>query len=111
MKTCVLVLVIALFGLGLWNQESTHVQWVASALTEMETVKVGMKREELLRVFTTEGGISSPSQRRYVYRNCPLFKVDVQFQTQKDASGRAVESPNDVITTISKPFIERPIVD
>ena len=111
MKTSVVFLVVALFGLGLWSQESTHVQWVESSLTEMESVKAGMKREELLRVFTTEGGISSPTQRRYVYRNCRLFKVDVQFQTQKDPAGRAVESPNDVITTISKPFLERTITD
>lgn len=118
MKIVVLIVATTLlfFSLGLTPSTQTsggdsHLSWVTSSLKDMESIQVGMTREQLLTVFTTEGGISTPTQRRYVYKGCPLFKVDVEFQTRKDASGRVVESPDDVITKISKPFIERGITD
>ena len=36
-----------------------HTEWVAKSLKEIETVKPGMTREDLLRVFRDEGGIST----------------------------------------------------
>jgi hypothetical protein len=45
----------------------------------METIKTGMTRSTLLTVFTTEGGLSTVSHRTYVSRECPYFKVDVEF--------------------------------
>ena len=33
-----------------------HQVWVADTLVKMETIKPGMTREQLLKVFTTEGG-------------------------------------------------------
>ena len=119
MKVSVLFIVVVLLTLGFvlrssgqpLKQDPNHVQWVESALNEMESIKVGMTRKELLRVFTTEGGISTPSQRRYVYRHCPLIKVDVQFQTRTSETGQAIESPDDLITMISKPYLERMILD
>jgi hypothetical protein len=119
MKTSVLFLVVTLLAFGLvlrssgqpLKQDTNHVQWVESALKDMESIKVGMTRKELLRVFTTEGGISTPSKRRYVYRHCPLFKVDVVFETRTSETGRAVESSDDLITMISKPYLERIILD
>ena len=33
-----------------------HTKWVAEALERMETIKPGMTRQDLLGVFTTEGG-------------------------------------------------------
>ena len=119
MKTSVLFLVVTLPALGFvlrssgqpLKQDTNHVQWVESALKDMESIKVGMTRQEVLRVFTTEGGTSTPLKRRYVYRYCPLFKVDVHFQTRTSETGRAVESPDDLITMISKPYLERMIID
>jgi hypothetical protein len=113
MKTSALVITLLALGFVLTSsgqtvEQSNHVQWVANALKDMEAIKVGMTRRELLRVFTTEGGISTPSKRRYVYRSCPLFKVDVEFQV---GAGRAEQSPDDLITGISKPYLERMILD
>jgi hypothetical protein len=89
-----------------------HVAWVAEALQRMETVQPGMSREELLRVFTTEGGLSSGLHRTFVSRDCPYFKVDVQFDAvgrpNRDASGRVtlVEGNQDIIVTISRPYLQ-----
>jgi hypothetical protein len=40
-------------------------------MKEMQTVKVGMTRKDLLRVFVIEGGLSTGLRRTYAYRNCP----------------------------------------
>jgi len=92
-------------------------EWVGRSLGEMETIKVGSTRRDLLAVFTTEGGLSTGLQRTYVYRECSMFKVDVEFQAvgrpARDTEGRVtlIESQDDVITKISRPYIARPISD
>lgn len=94
-----------------------HVAWAAEALKRMQTIKPGMTREDLLRVFTTEGGIFTARQRRFVSRDCPLFKVIVTFETVArpgvDSSGRVTtgEKDQDVIVDISRPFLEFSIMD
>src|SRR5882724_5816733 len=61
-----------------------HTEWIAKSLKEIESVKVGMTRVDLLRVFKEEGGISTRTWRRYVYRDCPYIKVDVEFEPVVD---------------------------
>src|SRR6266850_4946318 len=58
----------------------THSEWIAQSLREMETIKVGMTRADLLRVFREEGGLSTRTQRQYVYRECLYIKVAVEFE-------------------------------
>lgn len=101
------------------QSKEDHVLWVAEALKRMLTIKPGMTREKLLTVFTTEGGLSTRLQRRYVSRDCPFFKVDVEFKPAKgvddrDASGRFIfsgEHERDVIVKISQPFLQFSIFD
>jgi hypothetical protein len=94
-----------------------HIAWVVESLKRMRTIKPGMTRKDLRRVFTIEGGGSTGLWRRYVYIGCPLFKVDVEFNAvgrpARDADGRVtlVESDRDIIKTVSKPYIEFTIVD
>ena len=73
-----------------------HIEWVGQALNEMETIKVGMKRKDLLKVFMPDGGLNSG--RTFIYRNCPYFKVDVEFQQEN-------------ILRISAPYLARPVLD
>ena len=94
-----------------------HVAWVAEALKRMETIRPGMTRKALLTAFTTEGGISTRLRRTYVSRDCPLFKVDVEFQAvgqpDKDEHGRVTlaESGQDIILKISQPYLQFSILD
>lgn len=93
-------------------QEHDHVKWVADTLKRMETVKPGMTRETLLTVFTTEGGLSTGLKRTYVSKECPYFKVDVEFDTvgrpNRDRDGRVtlLEDPRDIILKISRPYLQ-----
>lgn len=93
------------------GQTAEHTAWIAKSLREMETVKVGMTRGELLKVFTEEGGLSTRTWRRYVYRDCQNIKVDVEFEPVGDPENKRIQSPLDKITKISKPFLEWSIVD
>jgi len=45
-----------------------HAQWVSSVLRWTYDIKPGMTRSDLLKVYTTEGGISTRTQRTYVLR-------------------------------------------
>jgi hypothetical protein len=84
-----------------------HTEWVASVLKSAQGVKVGMTRADLLLIFSTEGGLSTTSQRTFVHRNCPLIKVDVKFA----AASKQEELPQDKIIEISRPYLAWTIAD
>jgi hypothetical protein len=103
--------------LGPGPSTQDHVAWVAEALKQMQTIKPGMTRTQLLTVFTTEGGLSTGLQRTFVSRDCPYFKVDVEFEAvgrpSRDADGRVtlVEGSQDIIVKISSPYLQFSIAD
>ena len=115
------LLVLALTAAFLPDQSSRrsqgHMEWVAESLKEMQQIKVGMARADLLRVFTTEGGLSTGLNRTYVYRGCPYMKIDVEFEpvgrTPRDGEGRVTlnEADVDVIKKISKPYLDWSVLD
>ena len=87
------------------------------ALEKMEVVKPGMTRDDLLKVFRNEGGLSTGLHRTYVSRDCAYFKVDVQFQAvgrpERDTDGRVTlaEDGRDIIVKISRPYLQFSIAD
>jgi hypothetical protein len=93
------------------GSDEEHTEWIASALRSIQTIKVGMTRSDLMKVFTTEGGLefkkATTSQITYVYRKCPYIKVDVKL---------AISSPNedlptDKITEMSRPYLQWTVGD
>lgn len=88
-----------------------HTEWIAKSLKEIESIKVGMTRVDLLKVFKEEGGISTRTWRRYAYRDCPYIKVDVEFEPVAEPEDKLSQGPKDKIIKISKPFLERSIID
>lgn len=92
------------------NQNSDHTEWLADSLREIQSIKIGMTRRELLKVFVTEGGLYSRSFRKYAYRGSPLIKVDVEFKSV-GAEDKGREHPEDRIIKISRPYLEGPILD
>jgi hypothetical protein len=119
----ILISVIGLAGSGAkptvekYQEAEDQTAWVARSLKQMQRVKVGMTRADLLKVFTTEGGISTRLWRTYVYKQCPYFKVDVEFRAvgspARDKNGRVSgdESDDDMITKISKPYLAWTVAD
>ena len=70
-----------------------------------------------MRVFSTEGGLSTARERTLVSRDCPYFKVDVKFRRVENGSSSSDqdkwlrEMDDDVITTISRPYLQFSIMD
>jgi len=89
--------------------DSDQARWIRENLPELESIKVGMTRRDFLNVFMEEGGLSTRTQQRYVYRKCGYVKVDVEFTPVGDPSGSP--GPDDRIAKISKPFLELAIMD
>jgi hypothetical protein len=99
------------------RSSSDHVAWVGESLKRMLTVEPGRNREQLMRVFTTEGGISTVLQRTFVSRDCPFFKVDVTLRRAAGFDANASqdqwiqERDDDVIVRISRPYLQFSIMD
>ncbi|MEM7699213.1 MAG: hypothetical protein AAF236_12500 [Verrucomicrobiota bacterium] len=80
---------------------------VGEIIAEITSLSQGDTREDLQKHFTTEGGLSTPSQRTYVSKRCPYIKIDVRFGPV--SAGR--ESDGDLIQEISKPYLELSVID
>jgi len=88
-----------------------HTKWVDSILRWTVFIKPGMTRKDVLRLFTTEGGLSNRRHRTYVLKQCPYIKVNVEFEPVGDAKNVFSESPDDKIITISHPYLQYSIMD
>ena len=88
-----------------------HSEWVAESLKTIQTIRIGMTRRDLLKLFTLEGGISTRTTRTYVFRECPYIKVDVGFEPVGSPQDKLLEYPEDRITRISKPYLEQSVTD
>ncbi|MDP2898370.1 MAG: hypothetical protein Q8Q12_17670 [bacterium] len=93
------------------KRDVKQTEFVALWLKEIQTIKVGMTRKQLLEAFTTEGGLSSRTWRTYVYRRCPYIKVDVEFKSVGNERDQLGQRPEDVIAKISRPYLQWPIMD
>jgi hypothetical protein len=86
-------------------------QWIAKVLRQIGKIKPGMRRRDLLTVFTTEGGISTRTQRTYVHTECPYIKVNVRFKAVSSESPGLDEDPDDIIESISQPYLAGSVMD
>jgi hypothetical protein len=88
------------------EMDREHTQWIDSVMRAILTVKPGATRKDLLRVFAEEGGLSTRTHRKYVYKQCPYIKVDVEFIPMGNGGNGSTEMPEDKISTISRPYLE-----
>ena len=85
--------------------------WIAKVLRQIGQIKPGLRRKDLLAVFTTEGGISTRTQRTYVHSECPYIKVNVRFKAVAGESPSIDEDPDDTIESISQPYLAWSVMD
>jgi len=92
---------------------SEHKDWVHECLRDFESIKPGMTRHEVEQRFPMDGGLQGVSPVRFTHPRCMYFKVDVYFLFERNQNdqGRAIWGQNDRVTTVSKPYIERPFMD
>jgi hypothetical protein len=92
-----------------YSRERT--KWIAKVLRQISKVRPGMTRRDLLKVFTTEGGLSTRFQHTYVYSECPYIKVNVRFKAANDEGDGVQEEPDDIIESISQPYLAWSVMD
>jgi hypothetical protein len=84
-----------------------HLQWLQSYEKDALALP-GHTRAELLATFYQDGGFSSGfSEGTYIHHHCGLLKVDVHFSLTDEGA----ESPDDVIESVSLPYLDLPIFD
>ena len=88
-----------------------HTKWIDSVMSSILTIKPGAARKDLLRVFKEEGGLSTRTQRTYVYKRCPYIKVDVRFAPVGAEDNGLTEMPEDKVITISRPYLGYSVAD
>lgn len=105
--------------------------------SEATSVKVGMTRADLIKLFEVDGGIQPILPSRYVLKSSNIIKVDVEFEVPENVKGRIIPEglrnemersrdsqsksypkdyqfvPNEKlkIKSISKPYLESPFQD
>ena len=93
------------------GQQQTHEQWLAERLHEATSVREGMSRADLLKVFEEDGGLQRIPAGRYVLKSCRLIQVEVDFATRYGREYRPVPDAELRITKISAPYLAYPAVD
>lgn len=108
MKTTALILFATFLLLpASYGSDEILTEKVGEIITEAASLKEGNTRADFQKYFTTEGGLSTPSQRTYVSKRCPYIKIDVQFRPVNVEK----ESAGDVIQKISKPYLSLSVID
>ena len=89
------------------DNDADFTKKIDAIFAKCQTIKPGMTRVELLKVFTTEeGGISTAKHRTFIYRGWLHVKVDVDFTLSDPKQDTHEERPADIIIKISKPHLE-----
>lgn len=87
---------------------------IRQALDDSSHIKTGMTRAQVEKNFRHDGGLQffsqSSSATRYVYLKCSFIKIDVKFKAAvvKEAG---FSSPDDILVSVSKPYLEYPFTD
>jgi hypothetical protein len=88
-----------------------RIMWISKVLSQIDKIRPGMRRKDLLKMFTTEGGISNRFQRTYVLSECGYIKVDVRFKAIGSEQDTDEGNPDDIIVSISRPYLQWSITD
>ena len=101
---------IAMLGSRLRAQKSDPevrpCKLVEEALEESRQLKPGMTRRQVEKDFEMDGGLQFPSSGTYTYQRCNYIKLDIEFKHIEKSE--ALLSPDDIITSISQPYIAYP---
>lgn len=93
------------------QSQTSNCKCVSDALSDIEKIKVGMKRKDLDKMFFTDGGISPTNPQRFVYEQCNFIKLEVKFEFIDTSNKFPKNNPDDKISEISKPYLEHPFYD
>jgi len=88
--------------------EKAHQQWLEARYKEATSIKPGMTRADLLKLFWPNGGFITTTQY-YSLKTCPLIKIGVSFD--KDDFSHKQPDDSVKIVEVSKPYLEPMTLD
>jgi len=93
--------------------DPNHDKWLQERYVEATSIKEGMTRADLLKVFRMDGGLQLHLPTRYVLKSSNLIKVDVEFDAMGGSEENLRSVPDDKlnIKRISKPYVEPGFLD
>jgi hypothetical protein len=91
--------------------DKAHGQWLEARYKEATSIRPGMTRADLMKLFMEDGGLSGGQARPYVLRSCFLIKIEVKFDKPYGFDSRSVPDNEFKIVEVSKPYLERMALD
>ncbi len=89
----------------------SHKKWLQDRYKEATSIKVGMSRADLLKVFMQDGGLNIVPASRYVLRSCYMIKIDVEFDSKYGREYKERPDSELKIRRVSKPYLEYMFTD
>jgi len=90
--------------------DQAHQQWLEERHKEAISIKAGMTRADLLKLFYQDGGIQT-IPARYVLKSCMLIQIEVKFDANYGVDYKRMPDENLKIVEVSKPYLDRMHVD
>src|SRR2546430_1369593 len=59
--------------------DQAHQQWLEERYKEAISIKPGMSRADLIKLFDEDGGMQMIAATRYVLKSCRLIQIEVKF--------------------------------
>ena len=91
--------------------DQAHAQWIEARYREAAFIREGMTVADLQKVFTEDGGLQTSSNLRYILRSCMWIKIDVELDIPQGEERQFPPGANVRIKKVSKPYLERVILD
>ena len=116
-KLSLFIIGLSLFATGSMNTrgqgelEEARRQWLYERYAEATSMKPGMSRADLLRVFKEDGGLQRIPATRYLLKSCNMIKIEVEFDTEYGQRYKKKPDAELKITKISRPYLEYPQMD
>jgi hypothetical protein len=113
MKKTVILIVCLLFVSTLSANPLKQVEtkndpqaWLEERYREALSIRPGMSRADLKRVFIEDGGLQTIPSSRYVLKSCAMIKVDVVFDVEYGLNYKERPDGEIKIKEVSKPYLE-----
>lgn len=105
------LLLVEVFGSAQICSNKSHCDWISGSVQTINSLRPGMTRADLEKLFISDGGLSTRGRGTYVYNSCPYIKVDVEFNIVQPSDNQKPDMRQDQIKSISRPYLAQPTAD
>ena len=82
---------------------------VNNTLAAYNNLHTGMTRAELEQHFRPDGGLSFPPVQVYVFKDCPMIKVEIRFEKLTVASD--YDKAENKVQSFGRLYVDHPVMD